>query len=56
MKKIFILIALIAYVFSTECQDCLSNCEKTISAIHFVKRIDCNNRCYKGPCSGAFGN
>ena len=54
MKKIFLLIALIAYVFGNECGDCLNKCKAKYSAVHFIKRIDCNNKCYDGPCSSVF--
>ena len=54
MKKIFLLIALIAYAFGNECGECVNKCKEKYPLPHAIKRIKCNNNCYKGPCRDVF--
>ena len=50
MKRLLILIALIAYVFGGECSECLDQCEIYVNILEWGKRAKCISNCYDGPC------
>ena len=49
MKKLFVLVALIAYAFADKCDDCLKACEGG-GLIGLLKRNACKSDCILGPC------
>ena len=50
MKKLFVLMALIAYAFGDKCSQCIKECDNKEGLIKFIRISKCKNDCIEGPC------
>ena len=50
MKKLFVLIALIAYVFGDACSDCTAECDKLTGFLNIFKKRQCQLDCLDTVC------